>query len=84
MKLVRTLITSSLLGLVTLPVAFAADGSAKAGGPVAQACRQDIQTLCPDTKPGDGRLKACIRKNHSKLSEPCKDALKAKRKESAK
>lgn len=84
MKLAHTLLTATLLGLFALSSALAAEGTGKADGPVAQACRQELQTLCPDVEPGDGRLKACVRKNHSKLSDACKDALKAQRNQSAK
>lgn len=84
MKLTHHLVTATLLGLACLSNTFAADGVGKTGGAVAEACRQDMQTLCPDIQPGDGRIKACIRKNHAKFSDGCKDALKAKRKNSAK
>ncbi len=80
MKSTQSLIIAAVLGVVSLTSTFAADIAGKGDGPVANACRQDIQALCPDTKPGDGRLKACVRKNHSKLSDDCKDALKAQRK----
>lgn len=42
---------------------------------VAVACKQDIETLCPDIKPGDGRLKACFKSNYKQLSPGCKGAL---------
>lgn len=84
MKRVHTVLASTLLGLIALSSAYAADGAAKADGPVAQACSADVEKLCPGTTPGDGRIKACIRKNHSKLSDGCKEALKAQRKSKGK
>ena len=84
MKFTRHLITASLLGLAALSSTLAAEGTSKASGLVAQACHQDMQTLCPDTKPGDGRIRACMRKNHAKLSDGCKEAFKEKRKNSTK
>ena len=84
MKFAHILVTSTVLSLAAFSNAFAADGMSKADGPVAEACRQDIQTLCPDVKPGDGRIKACVRKNHSKFSDECKAAIKAQRQHSGK
>lgn len=34
-------------------------------------CKQDIQTLCPNVKPGDGGLMACVKQNKDKLSPTC-------------
>ncbi len=80
MKLTQTLATLTLLGGVAMSSAFAADEAAPRGGsPVAEACRQDVQTLCAGAKPGDGRIKACMRENRAKLSDGCKAALKAQR-----
>lgn len=82
MKLTTTLGTFALLGLVAVSSAFAADASTPAkGGAVAEACRQDVQTLCPEAKPGDGHIKACLKANRAKLSDGCKAAIKARRAE---
>ncbi|WP_372525937.1 hypothetical protein [Piscinibacter sp.] len=80
MKLTQTLAALSLFGVIAVSSAFAADEAApRVGGPVAEACRQDVQTLCAGAKPGDGRIKACMRENRAKLSDGCKAALKAQR-----
>ncbi len=80
MKLTKTLGTFSLLGILAISSAFAADATTRqGGGPIAEACRQDVQTLCPGSKPGDGSLKACMRQNHAKVSDGCKAAVKAQR-----
>lgn len=45
-------------------------------------CKQDIQKLCPDVKPGGGALMACVKENKDKLSSACATTiadLKAKR-----
>ncbi len=42
----------------------------KARGP--GACAADARKFCGDVKPGEGRVKACLRKNLEKLSEGCK------------
>jgi Cysteine rich repeat len=37
-------------------------------GAARQPCAADIQQLCADVKPGDGRLKACVKEHFGKLS----------------
>jgi hypothetical protein len=41
----------------------------------AKACAGDIKTLCTGVQPGEGRIRACIKSNFSKLSEPCQAVL---------
>lgn len=42
---------------------------------VVRACAGDVASLCPDVLPGEGRIKACMKENMSKLSAGCVDAL---------
>lgn len=44
-------------------------------GYVGRACRADIQTLCPETEPGDGRILECLGSQEDKVSQICKDAV---------
>jgi hypothetical protein len=46
------------------------------------ACQQDLATLCPDIKAGEGGRIRCLRDNSPKLSPGCSDALKAARAQS--
>ncbi len=41
----------------------------------AKACAGDIKTLCTGVQPGEGHVRACIKSNFSKLSEPCQAVL---------
>lgn len=41
------------------------------------ACRGDITILCPGVKPGEGRLRACLVANRSRLSPDCRTAFAA-------
>ena len=77
MKIRYTL--SALLALAALSVSSAYAADAPAPGPAVEACKQDVQTLCPGVQPGEGRIKQCMAKNRAKLSEGCKAALKEQR-----
>jgi Cysteine rich repeat len=44
-------------------------------GAARQACGADIKQLCTEVKPGDGRLKACVKEHFGQLSAPCQTAL---------
>ncbi len=44
-------------------------------GYVGRACRADIQTLCPEATPGDGRILECLESKQDKVSEVCKNAV---------
>jgi len=79
MKITRTLSALALAGLFASSAVFAADAPAAAAGPAVEACKADVQTLCPGIQPGDGRIKQCMMKNRSKLSDGCKAALKEQR-----
>ncbi len=51
------------------------------GGAMGGACREDIHNLCPDVKPGEGRLKECIKAHFKALSPGCRDAIRESRRE---
>ncbi len=38
-------------------------------------CKQDIQKLCPDIKPGGGELLACVQEKKAELSQQCSTTL---------
>ena len=42
---------------------------------LARSCRTDIETLCPETQPGDGRILECLERQEEKVSDTCKDAV---------
>lgn len=47
------------------------------GGVVREACRGDVGKLCHGTRPGDGRIRACLKSNRDRLSDGCKSAITA-------
>ena len=76
MKLIKAISTAPMITLVAM-AAFADDAPAPpTGGPMA-ACRQDVQTLCPNVPRGGGRIAACLKSHASEVSPDCKTALKA-------
>ena len=44
-------------------------------GEARQACAPDIKQLCAELKPGESRLKACVKEHFGQLSAPCQTAL---------
>ncbi len=60
--------------------------TALAGAPVRadeakprEACRPDVERLCPGVQPGGGRIANCLRENAETLSELCKRAIETTR-----
>ncbi len=43
---------------------------------LANECRDDLEKLCADVPPGEGRLLNCLDKNDEKVSDRCKKAIK--------
>lgn len=37
-----------------------------------RACEEDARRLCPNVKPGDGRIAACLRQHKAEMSAACK------------
>lgn len=42
---------------------------------VASQCRQDIDSLCGATVPGEGRIAECLLDKKAELSSPCRSAI---------
>ena len=43
---------------------------------LANECKSDVDALCADTTPGEGRILKCLDKNQAKVSSRCKQAAK--------
>lgn len=54
-------------------LSFAADAPQRGG--MRDACKADVDKLCPQVKPGGGRITACLKQNASQISDTCKDAI---------
>jgi hypothetical protein len=67
------LVLGMTLGMLSQP-AFA-EGPIMRGIEVARACAGDIRVLCPNVRPGEGRIKACIRAKLTLASAVCRDAF---------
>jgi len=44
---------------------------------VRQACHADVQKFCQGIRPGQGRIRACLRSNKDRVSDGCKSAVAA-------
>jgi len=56
-------------------------GTSKAKGTAFGPCQEDVQRLCPDVKPGQGRMARCLNQNEADLSPACREFQKEKRAE---
>ena len=65
--------------LATSPTPARASDAVPANSPAVQACKKDMETLCPGVQMGEGRMLACLKEHRRKLSEGCKAAVKAQR-----
>jgi hypothetical protein len=70
--------TSVLAGL-NLAVAFTISAGAATAQTAAEqaACRGDFSKLCAGTRPGGGRVLACLGKQKDKLSPACLKVVEA-------
>ena len=59
------------LGLTSVLLLVAPAGAMAQQGAARQACAADIKQLCAEVKPGDGRLKACVKEHFGQLSASC-------------
>ncbi len=84
-KLIRTallglaLATSSLaFAQSTLPPAPPPPGEGGSGNfaKVREACHDDAERLCKDVKPGEGRIRECLRTHRDELSAGCQAAIR--------
>jgi hypothetical protein len=46
---------------------------------VREACHEDVARLCKDVKPGDGRIRECLRAHKDELSGGCQAAIREAR-----
>lgn len=72
--------TRVLGGLLAAAFLTAAAGSAMAQNPagmaVMQNCRDDLAKYCPNSKPGDGTMRDCMKSNFRSFSATCKQTLR--------
>jgi hypothetical protein len=70
------------LFLVTLASGFALALAVPvfSAGPGKGPCAEDAAKFCKDIKPGEGRVKACLKEHEAELSQACRDR-KAQKKE---
>lgn len=64
-------IRSGLVIVIALLLSDSIAVAQQAGPP----CAGDIKTLCAGIRPGEGRIKACIKSHLNDVSEACQDRL---------
>jgi len=69
MKLDQSLL-GSVSAMLLLSLAFASSALA------APSCKADVAKLCPEVKPGGGRIAQCLKQNEAQVSAPCKERIK--------
>lgn len=76
MNMTRTFKLSIGAALTMMAVASTASAQPGTGeGPVATACKAEIEKLCAGMKHGAGEIRACLEKNKDKVGDACKEAL---------
>lgn len=74
--MLRTTSLAVLFMFASLTAGFAQDFTAKQRA----ACRGDYNKFCQGTRPGGGRVLACLSKERAQLSEACKKVVDAYKK----
>lgn len=59
------------MSFLTAPALAQGDGT----GPVAEACKADIEKFCAGIEHGEGKVRACLEEHKDEVSEACKKAL---------
>ena len=62
-------------GLAFSLLLLAPTGAMAQLGAARQACAADIKQLCAEVKPGESRLKTCVKEHFGQLSASCQTAL---------
>jgi len=68
-------LVSKIAGLGFSFLLLASAGAMAQQGAARQACGADIKQLCAEVKPGEGRLKLCVKEHFGQLSASCQTAL---------
>lgn len=68
----KKLFLAALLSISSLP-AFAQTATPPAGGPPtpSDACRQKVEQMCPGVKPGEGRIRDCLKQHNTTIEALC-------------
>jgi hypothetical protein len=73
MKLTQPLVIAVITAIIASAPAVA---KAASKGPVATACKSEIEQLCAG-KSHNGEIRACLESNKDKVSPECKNALES-------
>lgn len=69
------LVTSVVIGILTIATEGCRQASSQSFGQVRAACEADVRKICAGVQPGGGRIRECLKEKHEQLSPACKGAL---------
>jgi hypothetical protein len=75
-SLIGRVLIAAVLGVACLTPALAQDFTPEQRA----ACRGDYRKFCNGTRPGGGRVLACLAQQYAALSEACKKVVDAQKK----
>lgn len=52
-----------------------AGGKGFGNHPMGKACAEDVKTLCPGVKPGEGRIIQCLKEHRQEVSPSCSEMM---------
>jgi hypothetical protein len=68
------LLVKVVVGGAVLALCSSAQAKGEKGG---SACKADVQKLCKDVQPGEGKILGCLKEHQADLSPQCTAQLKA-------
>lgn len=69
----REIMNNKKLVMLTLASGFALALAAPSAAAPKGPCAEDTAKFCKDIKPGEGRVKACLKEHEKELSQACKE-----------
>ncbi|HBA59985.1 MAG TPA: hypothetical protein DCZ92_04030 [Elusimicrobia bacterium] len=69
----RKIMNKNKLTMLVLASGFALALAAPAAAEKKGACAEDTAKFCKDVKPGEGRVKACLKEHEKELSQACRE-----------
>jgi hypothetical protein len=69
------MLVGTIFRLILASLLLTPSGAMAQSGAARQACAADIKQLCTEVKPGERRLKTCVKEHFTEFSASCQTAL---------